>query len=152
MLLPVSVFEVASSVSRPTRSLGRDLDFMREAMARVLQALRELGATEVIGAGPHERTATRTNQRNGGRDRLLSTKAGDVELRIPKLRHGSFFPAVLERRRRIDRAVAEGAIHRLRRRDQRLAGHHRLGQIIAKTLERPWFDQRHKVLPNIRQH
>ncbi len=58
-----------------------------------------------IGATRYERSETRTNQRNGSRDRLL-TKAGDVELKLPKLRRGSFFPSILERRRRIDRAVA----------------------------------------------
>jgi putative transposase len=81
----------------------------------VLQALIDAEATEVIGAAPHERTQTRTNQRNGARGRLLSTKAGDIELRIPKLRTGSFFPSVLERRRRIDRAlfavVMEAYVH-----------------------------------------
>lgn len=84
---------------------GGDLDVIREGVELVLQALIEAEATEVIGAGPHERSAERKNQRNGGRSRLLSTKAGDVELRIPKLRRGSFFPSVLERRRRIDRAL-----------------------------------------------
>jgi len=84
---------------------GGDLDFMREAMQLVLQALIELEATEVIGAARHERAETRTTHRNGSRSRLLSTKAGDVELAIPKLRHGSFFPALLEPRRRIDRAL-----------------------------------------------
>ena len=70
----------------------------------------------MIGAGPHERTASRTNQCNGTRAKLLTTKAGDVELAIPKLRHGSFFPSILERRRRIDRAlfavvVVEAYVH-----------------------------------------
>ncbi len=82
---------------------GGDLDVVRRSVELVLQAVIEAEATEVIGAEPHERTPARTNQRNGARDRLLSTKAGDVELRIPKLRKGSFFPGVLERRRRIDR-------------------------------------------------
>jgi putative transposase len=66
---------------------------MREAMQLVLQALIELEATEIVGAGRYERAETRTTHRNGSRSRLLSTKAGDVELQIPKLRHGSFFPA-----------------------------------------------------------
>jgi transposase-like protein len=78
---------------------------MREAMQLVLQALIELEATEKIGAARYERSDARTTQRNGSRPRLLSTKAGDVELAIPKLRHGSFFPALLEPRRRIDRAL-----------------------------------------------
>jgi len=94
---------------------GGDVDVVRESVEMVLQALIDAEATEVIGAAPHERTETRTNQRNGTRGRLLSTKAGDVELRIPKLRTGSFFPSVLERRRRIDRAlfavVMEAYVH-----------------------------------------
>jgi putative transposase len=94
---------------------GGDLDVVRRSVELVLQALIDTEATEVIGAQPHERTPARTTQRNGVRDRLLSTKAGDVELRIPKLRKGSFFPAVLERRRRIDRAlfavVIEAYVH-----------------------------------------
>jgi len=84
---------------------GGDLDFMREAMQLVLQALIELEADQHIGAGRYERTDTRTTHRNGSRARLLSTKAGDVELAIPKLRHGSFYPSLLEPRRRIDRAL-----------------------------------------------
>ncbi len=94
---------------------GGDVDVIRSSVEMVLQALIDAEATEVIGAGLHERTDTRTNQRNGARARLLSTKAGDVELRIPKLRRGSFFPSVLERRRRIDRAlfavVMEAYVH-----------------------------------------
>ena len=94
---------------------GGDVDVVRSSVEMVLQALIDAEATEVIGAAPHERTETRTTQRNGTRGRLLSTKGGDVELRIPKLRAGSFFPAVLERRRRIDRAlfgvVMEAYVH-----------------------------------------
>ena len=83
---------------------GGGLDVVREALALVLQALIDAEATEQIGAQPYERSH-RTTHRNGTRARLLSTKAGDVELRIPKLREGSFFPALLEPRRRIDRAL-----------------------------------------------
>ena len=84
---------------------GGDMDFMREAMQLVLQALIDLEAEQHIGAARYERSETRTTQRNGTRARLLSTKAGDVELAIPKLRHGSFYPSLLEPRRRIDRAL-----------------------------------------------
>jgi Transposase, Mutator family len=84
---------------------GGDLDVVREALALVLQALIEAEAAQVIGADRYQRAETRTTYRNGSRSRLLSTKAGDVELRIPKLREGSFFPALLEPRRRIDRAL-----------------------------------------------
>jgi len=59
----------------------------------------------VIGAGPWQRTAERTAQRNGTRPRILTTTAGDLELRIPKLRTGAFFPCLLERRRRVDQAL-----------------------------------------------
>ena len=59
----------------------------------------------MIGGEPHERTLARTARRNGHRPRVLSTQAGDVGLTIPKLRKGSFFPSVLERRRRIDKAL-----------------------------------------------
>jgi putative transposase len=94
---------------------GGDLDVVQEALALVLQALIDAEATQRIGARPYERTQTRTTHRNGSRSRLLSTKAGDVELRIPKLREGVFFPALLEPRRRIDRAllavVMEAYVH-----------------------------------------
>ena len=58
---------------------GGDLDFMREAMQLVLQALIDLEATEKIVAARYQRTDDRTNTRNGSRSRLLSTKAGDVD-------------------------------------------------------------------------
>jgi putative transposase len=94
---------------------GGDLDVVREGLALVLQALIDAEAAQQIGAGRYERTASRTTHRNGSRMRLLSTKAGDVELKIPKLREGSFFPALLEPRRRIDRAllavVMEAYVH-----------------------------------------
>jgi putative transposase len=94
---------------------GGGLDVVREALALVLQALIDVEATEVIGAGRYQRCASRTTHRNGSRSRLLSTKAGDVELKLPKLREGSFFPALLEPRRRIDRAllavVMEAYVH-----------------------------------------
>jgi transposase-like protein len=84
---------------------GDGADTLREAMRLVLQELIELEASEAIGAARYERTEGRTTHRNGSRPRLLSTKAGDVELHIPKLREGSFFPALLEPRRRIDQAL-----------------------------------------------
>jgi transposase-like protein len=94
---------------------GGSVDVMREAMTFVLQELIELEAAQAIGAGRYERTDERMTHRNGSRGRLLSTKAGDVELRIPKFREGSFFPALLEPRRRIDRAlwavVMEAYVH-----------------------------------------
>ena len=80
-------------------------DRIRAATQTLYQALIEAELTATIGAGPHERTDARTAQRNGSRPRTLTTTAGDLELRIPKLRTGSFFPSLLERRRRIDQAL-----------------------------------------------
>src|SRR3954462_15029781 len=80
-------------------------DRVRSAATTIYQALIEAELTAVIGAGPHERTETRSGQRNGSRARILTTTAGDLELRIPKLRAGPFFPSLLERRRRIDQAL-----------------------------------------------
>src|SRR4051794_34181962 len=92
-------------------------DRVRTAAETIYQALIEAELTAVIGAGPHERTDARTAQRNGSRPRTLTTTAGDLELRIPKLRAGSFFPSLLERRRRIDQAlfavVMEAYLHRV---------------------------------------
>jgi putative transposase len=67
-------------------------DRVRQAAENVYQALIEAELTDTIGASLHERTEARTTQRNGHRSRILSTTAGDLELRIPKLRTGSFFP------------------------------------------------------------
>ena len=69
------------------------------------QALIETELSATIGAQPWEHTPSRTNQRNGSRPRILSTTAGDLRLRIPKLCTGSFFPALLDRRRRVDQAL-----------------------------------------------
>ena len=80
-------------------------DRVRESAATIYQALIEAELTSVIGAEPYERSDARTGQRNGHRPRVLSTTAGDLELRIPKLRAGSFFPSLLERRRRVDQAL-----------------------------------------------
>jgi putative transposase len=84
---------------------GEGVDLIRESVRMVMQELIEAEATERIGAGRYERTEERTTERNGSRGRLLATQAGDVQLRIPKLRRGSFFPVILEPRRRIDQAL-----------------------------------------------
>ena len=84
---------------------GEGVDLIRESVRLVMQDLIEVDVAEQIGAGRYERTDTRTTQRNGSRPKLISTQAGDVELAIPKLRKGSFFPVILERRRRIDQAL-----------------------------------------------
>jgi putative transposase len=80
-------------------------DLFRRLVQQGMQDLIDAELAAAIGAEPHERTETRTNHRNGSRARALSTPAGDVELRIPKLRAGSFYPSLLEPRRRVDRAL-----------------------------------------------
>jgi transposase-like protein len=80
-------------------------DRIRVAARTIYQALIDAELTSVIGAGPWEHTPARTGLRTGSRPRLLSTAAGDLELAIPKLRSGSFFPSLLERRRRVDQAL-----------------------------------------------
>ena len=68
---------------------GDGVDLIRDAVRLVMQELIELEATEVIGAHRYERTDTRVNERNGHRPRTLATQAGDIELKIPKVAHGS---------------------------------------------------------------
>jgi putative transposase len=84
---------------------GEGVDLIRESVRMVMQELIEAEASEQVGAGRYERADSRVTERNGSRPRLLATQAGDVELRIPKLRKGSFFPVILEPRRRIDQAL-----------------------------------------------
>jgi putative transposase len=80
-------------------------EVMRRLLGVMLQALVDAEATAYVGAEPHERTETRITQRNGTRDKTLTTTAGDLTVKIPKVRTGSFFPALLAPRRRIDVAL-----------------------------------------------
>ncbi len=80
-------------------------DRIRQATETIYQALIEAELTAVIGAYPHQRTETRAGMRNGHRQRVISTTAGDLELKIPRLRAGSFFPSLPERRRRVDQSL-----------------------------------------------
>lgn len=71
---------------------GEMTDTIRLSLVWILQQLIEAEVTAVIGAERHERTESRTAQRNGHRPKLVSTAAGDVELAIPKLRRGELLP------------------------------------------------------------
>jgi putative transposase len=82
-----------------------DNELMRRLLGTILQELVEAEATATIGAARHERTEDRTTQRNGTRDKTVTTTAGDLTVKIPKVRTGSFFPALLAPRRRIDVAL-----------------------------------------------
>jgi len=80
-------------------------DMMRMMMAAMLQSLVDAEAQAVLGAARHERTEARTGVRNGTRPKTVTTTSGDVTVNIPKPRSGSFFPSLLEPRRRIDVAL-----------------------------------------------
>lgn len=80
-------------------------DFLRSAAEAVLQLLMEADVEGRIGAGRHERSDERLTYRNGFRDRSLHTRLGSLQLRIPKLRHGSYFPPFLEARKTSEKAL-----------------------------------------------
>ena len=82
-----------------------DLDFLREAVAALAAAVMDAEVTEQVGAGYGERSEARLTRRNGYRARRWDTRAGSIDLQIPKLRQGSYFPALLEPRRRAERAL-----------------------------------------------
>ena len=87
------------------QAAGGDLDFLREAVAVLAEAVMEAEVAAQIGAGHGERSPERITRRNGYRPRRWDTRAGSIELQIPKLRQGSYFPALLEPRRRAERAL-----------------------------------------------
>lgn len=83
-----------------------DASFLREMIGFAAERLMALETEALCNAAPGERSAERLNQRNGYRDRDWQTRAGTVELRIPKLRRGSYFPAFLEPRRMAEKALS----------------------------------------------
>jgi putative transposase len=85
---------------------GADVDFLREGVQTLAQALMEVEVSARIGAERGQRTPERVTQRNGDRPRDWDTRVGTVELQVPKLRAGSYFPSLLEPRRRAERALA----------------------------------------------
>jgi len=82
-----------------------DSSFLREMIGFAAERLMQLETGAICNAAPGERSADRQNQRNGYRARDWETRAGTVELRIPKLRRGSYFPAFLEPRRMAEKAL-----------------------------------------------
>jgi len=85
---------------------GADTDVLRQMIQYVAQRLMDLDVEGLCGAGYGERNPERTNSRNGYRDRVWDTRAGTVELKIPKVRAGSYLPAFLEPRRTAEKALA----------------------------------------------
>jgi len=84
---------------------GAKDDIVRELLGHVAERLMEFEIEQRCGAEYGERSADRSNSRNGYRDRLWETRAGAIELRIPKLRKGSYLPALLEPRRTAEKAL-----------------------------------------------
>ena len=80
-------------------------DFLREGVRVLAQELMELEVAEQLGAERHERTPERSGYRNGYRERPWDTRVGTIELQVPRVRDGSFFPSLLEQRRRAERAL-----------------------------------------------
>ena len=76
--------------------IEQDADFLKEGVRVLSQALMELEVEEHVGAGRHERSASRTGQRNGYRERSWDTRVGTVELKVPRVRDSSYFPSLLE--------------------------------------------------------
>jgi putative transposase len=93
----------------------KDKDFLKEALTLLINALMDAEVTSMIGAEKYERSENRNNHRNGYRQREWDTRLGTLQLSIPKLRHGSYFPSLLEPRKMSEKAllnvVQEAYVH-----------------------------------------
>ena len=87
------------------RGVDGDVDFLQEALRVVMNAIMDAEVTARIGAERGERSPDGLTYRNGYRSRQWDTRVGTMELRIPKLREGSYFPSLLEPRRRSEKAL-----------------------------------------------
>ena len=85
---------------------GADTDLLRDMIQFVAQRMMEMDTESLCAAAYGERSPDRANSRNGYRERLWETRAGSVDLKIPKLRKGSYFPGFLEPRRTAEKALA----------------------------------------------
>ena len=113
MTRPGSLTVAVSPSARQSAELVRkaeqqgDVDFLREGVRVLSQALMEVEVSQQLGAERYERTAERTGQRNGYREREWDTRVGTIDLQVPKLREGTYFPAwLLTHRRRAEQALA----------------------------------------------
>jgi len=85
---------------------GPDVDMLRQMVQFMAQRMMDFDVESLCGAGYDEKSAERLNSRNGVRERAWETRAGRIELKIPKLRQGSYFPGFLEPRRTAEKALA----------------------------------------------
>src|ERR687885_51302 len=98
--------ELRMALAEVLRKAGvQEADFLREGVRVLAQELMALELAEHVGAERHERTPERSGYRNGYRERPWDTRVGSIELRVPRVRDGSFFPSLLEPRRRAERAL-----------------------------------------------
>ena len=84
--------------------MEKDADFLRQGVELLSQLLMEAEVEQQIGAKKHERSEKRSNYRNGSRKRRWETRVGEIELAIPKLRQGSYYPSLLEPRSPAEKA------------------------------------------------
>jgi transposase-like protein len=98
--LRMALVELLRKAERET-----DSDFLRQGVKLLAQELMELEVTQHLGAERHERSPLRQGQRNGYRERDWDTRVGTIELQVPRVRDGSYFPSLLEPRRRAERAM-----------------------------------------------
>lgn len=82
-----------------------DVDFLKEGVRVLSQALMEVEVAQHIGAERYERSGERQGQRNGYRDRTWDTRVGTLDLKVPRVRDGSYYPSLLEPRKRAERAL-----------------------------------------------
>ena len=110
----MALLELLRKGEEPAAPGGED-DLLRRAVTWLVQQLMEAEVSAQIGAGPYERSAERSTHRNGHRTRPWDTRLGTLDLQLPKLRTGSYFPTFLEPRRRAEQAlvavVAEAYVH-----------------------------------------
>jgi|TARA_Y100000310_G_C20592804_1_gene768959 transposase-like protein len=85
--------------------LDQDADFLREGVRVLSEALMEMEVSHHLGAERYQRVAGRNGQRNGYRDRTWDTRVGTIDLHVPRVRDGTYFPSLLEPRRRAERAL-----------------------------------------------
>ena len=83
-----------------------EVDVLRESVQTLAQALMELEVEQQVGAGKYERSESRTGHRNGTRERSWDTRVGTIDLKVPRVRDGSYFPSLLDPRKRAERALA----------------------------------------------
>ncbi|MGH2365801.1 MAG: transposase, partial [Chloroflexota bacterium] len=85
--------------------VDEDVDVLRDGLRALSQAVMEVEVSQHLQAERHERTPERTGQRNGYRERQWDTRVGTIELQVPRVRDGSYFPSLLEPRKRAERAL-----------------------------------------------